>query len=552
MIKNSKEGILDLTLDLVRVPSISTSAGELEMARVIYDKLSELEYFKNNQNSLKLLPIKGDALGRSLVFALVKATHRTNKTVILTGHYDVVGVEDFGALKELAFDPIKYTQQLRHVDLDDDAARDLESGNYLFARGIMDMKAGLAIQMVMLAEASQNPHALSVNLIFLAVPDEENNSTGMRGAIPYLVKYQEEMGFDYIAAINCEPSSPVAPGDSRRYVFLGTVGKIMPVFYVVGKESHVGNWFEGLNSNLLSSYINILLEVRSELSDVKGKEVLPPPVCLKQKDLRDAYSVTLPGKAVAYYNYLTVTKSPAKILEEMKKIAEQAFSMTVNHLKDSSKGFSKRSGRSVNISWNVKVITYKELFDCARQNFSGDLEEYIRKYLKTLPGELDERDRAIALIGELLKFYPDKAPKIVVGFLPPYYPHRGNLRQSLKEKNIMEVVNEIIDLAKIEFGEELETVEYFSGITDLSYFGFQGTRQELLSLSENMPGWGSLYDIPIDDLVKLDIPVLNIGPSGKDAHRYTERIELDYSFNVAPKLLKMAIEKLGQKYQEGG
>ena len=25
---------------------------------------------------------------------------------------------------------------------------------------------------------------------------------------------------------------------------------------------------------------------------------------------------------------------------------------------------------------------------------------------------------------ELLKFYPDKNPMIVVGFLPPYYPHR--------------------------------------------------------------------------------------------------------------------------------
>lgn len=79
----------------------------------------------------------------------------------------------------------------------------------------------------------------------------------------------------------------------------------------------------------------------------------------------------------------------------------------------------------------------------------------------------------------------------------------------------------------------------WGGITDLSFFGFQGSREELVSLAENVPGWGNLYDIQIDDLVKLDVPVLNIGPSGKDAHKNTERLELDYSFRVVPKLLKL-------------
>ena len=32
-------------------------------------------------------------------------------------------------------------------------------------------------------------------------------------------------------------------GDENKYVYIGTVGKLMPSFYVVGKETHVGESF---------------------------------------------------------------------------------------------------------------------------------------------------------------------------------------------------------------------------------------------------------------------------------------------------------------------
>jgi len=45
------------------------------------------------------------------------------------------------------------------------------------------------------------------------------------------------------------------------------------------------------------------------------------------------------------------------------------------------------------------------------------------------------------------------------------------------------------------------------------------------------------YDLPLEDMQKLDLPVLDIGAFGKDAHRFTERIEKKYSFEVAPVLV---------------
>ena len=52
------------------------------------------------------------------------------------------------------------------------------------------MKAGIAIQMALLAEYSQKPEELPVNIGFLAVVDEENNSAGMRAAITHLAKLE--------------------------------------------------------------------------------------------------------------------------------------------------------------------------------------------------------------------------------------------------------------------------------------------------------------------------------------------------------------------------
>ena len=51
-----------------------------------------------------------------------------------------------------------------------------------------------------------------------------------------------------------------------------------------------------------------------EWIDSAGSEVYPPPTALKHRDLRDIYSVTLPAKAVTYFNYLYANKTPADAL----------------------------------------------------------------------------------------------------------------------------------------------------------------------------------------------------------------------------------------------
>lgn len=545
-IKLERNSIYNLMKDLVKVPSVSPGPEEVEVANLIHDKLAQLPYFQANKEDLTFIPYPDDPLKRKAVFAIVRAKPETKRTIILTGHIDVVDTSEARSLAELAFHPEEYTKRIGELELPKEAKEDLESGKYLFGRGVMDMKTGIAMQMALLADYSRDLESMPANIAFLAVGDEENNSAGMISAISFLANLQEE-GLDFIAAVNSEGIIPKYPGDTNRYIDIGTIGKIMPMFYCVGRESHVGQYYAGLNANLLSSAVSMLLEANADWAESWRGEVYPPPASLKQQDHREIYSVTLPARAAIYFNHLTVTSTPAEIMDRMKDIAQRAFEMTLEHMQTSAEKFTKMSNTPVPIPWEIKIRTWEELFAEVEKTFSGNLQEHVDKFIANLAPAMDERDKSLAIVGELIRLYPDKNPMILVGFLPPYYPHRTNKREAERELELLTIVEEIIEQARQEFSEPLAISEHFTSICDLSYVGFQGERDELLPLAYNTPGWGNIYDIPLDDLLKLDIPSVNLGPAGKDAHKFIERLELDYSLDVVPVLFKSLVEKLGNR-----
>ena len=545
MLRNTPEDIYALMLDLVKIGSFSATAGEKVCADRICDHLSRLSAFRKRPEDLKQVPLPGNPHGSTSVVALVRAEPPTNRTVVLEGHFDVVDIEVYGPLKEVALDPEACTRRMREMPLPEEAREDLESGNYLFGRGVMDMKFGLAMGMALLAEASENPGAFGVNLMLVAVPDEENNSAGMRAAVGALARAQEE-GLDLLGCIMVEPSDPGYTGGNGRVISFGTVGKIMPFVLVMGKEAHGSEYFDGINANLAMSHLNLLLEGNPDLADVGGEENYPPMVCLKQKDLREAYSITLPERAVAYYSLITIQHTPESLLERVDAAAAEALRRTAEHLDRSKAVFAERAKLP---AWpptpTGRVIRFGDLLRKARAAYAGDLDSALEAFFSGLPGSMDEREKAIALVNEVLTISGEKGPLAVTGFMPPFYPHRTNFRASEKEKAFAAVGEAIVEEARTRFGEILHKNEHFGGISDLSYLGFQGNPAELDALCENLPGWGTLYDLPVEDLLKLDIPALNIGPSGKDAHKMTERIELGYSLKVAPELLRSAIRMLG-------
>jgi len=131
-----------LTIDLVRTPSMNNTTGETVLAEKIASYLRNIEYFQKHPQYVWEVPLKDDRYGRKNVIAFLQGEKgSSSKTIILHGHIDTVGIEDFGKLKDYAFDPIVLAEKLKEVDLPPEVREDLESGEWMFGRGTNDMKS---------------------------------------------------------------------------------------------------------------------------------------------------------------------------------------------------------------------------------------------------------------------------------------------------------------------------------------------------------------------------------------------------------------------------
>src|SRR4051794_37492686 len=95
--------VRDLTLELVCMPSVNGTPDEVQFAARLHALLAARPSFKAHPKQVWREQIAGDPLGRENVFALVRGNGPT--TVVLTGHYDVVDIGNYGRLASLAFDP---------------------------------------------------------------------------------------------------------------------------------------------------------------------------------------------------------------------------------------------------------------------------------------------------------------------------------------------------------------------------------------------------------------------------------------------------------------
>jgi arginine utilization protein RocB len=534
-----------LLMDLIRIPSVSPSSErENEIACFIHDTLAATPYFRENPADLRLLPLEGDQLKRHLVFAIVRAPRRTSDTVIVAGHMDVVGTQACGSLAPWAFEPEEYTKRIASADISPEARRDLETGEWLFGRGLADMKSGVAVGLQMLIEAARDPSSLEANLAALFVPDEENNSSGMLSASSCLARFQKDEGLRYLACVELEPT--FATGDEAKpSIYLGSIGKINSFFFCAGKETHVGEYYEGFCAAPIISNINLMLDGNPEYADSLFGKAYPPFGCMRQMDLRREYSATIMTRAFAFYSYLTATKLPGQILSDMREIAEEALRRSIERYTVNASAFAKMCGFAATPrKWEPAVLSFEELSCRAKKVLGEGYEGFIEETLAGVAEGSDERIRAAALVEAMVDLCAIPGPMAVIGFLPPWYPHRANLGSSRGEKIVEKVASEASEKAKALFGEPLEIRPFFEGVSDLSYCGFQGESSEMDVFAENMPGWGRPYRLPREALAELDIPILNLGALGMDAHKNTERIHLPYAMDIFPELLRFTVRRI--------
>ncbi|MFA5903610.1 MAG: M20/M25/M40 family metallo-hydrolase [Desulfobacula sp.] len=547
----SPQKILDTFYDYVRINSETGTLKENKASDFVFGYFSRLAYFKTHPDRFGRLALPGDPFGRAVVWALVKG--RGRKTAVLMHHFDVVGIEDFLRFKDHAFEPDALMRELKKSPdvLSPEARKDLMSGEWIFGRGTADMKAGGAIQMAMI-EAYGELENFEGNLLMIAVPDEENMSAGMRGALPLLDALHERHGIDYALMINSEPHQRRSA--DRGLFSGGSIGKIMPFFYSRGILAHAGKSSEGFNPLLILSECIRRTEMNLDLADVNAAagEMSPLPTWLMARDGKTAYDVSMPLSAFGCLSMQPLSSSPSDILAGLKSLATKGAMKAVDRVNSGSGLYDEKTGRKSKAKkWQTRVHLFGEWLKMMTERHGQPFETF---YAKTLKGVHDRVESGTVTYGqgtwmlmdELFEYAGCEEPTLIIGIVPPFYPGVSYLDREDFKKTISDLHQALNSAAHSHHDRAYDLEAYFTGISDLSYTSVKP--QDLLAfqvtIPHEMPLYGGPYTIPFELIAKHAMPCINIGPWGKDFHKLSERVLKEDLLRCTPHLIQCALKHI--------
>jgi arginine utilization protein RocB len=545
MKKSRSERIKELLLELVRIQSDTGTRKERDIETYLYDWLGQRQYFKNRPDYFGLYPLPKDPLERSVVWGLVKG--QGDQTVILMHHHDVVDAFDYGGLAKWAYDPPKLQAALAGMDLTQEVRMDLESDKWIFGRGTGDMKAGAAIQCVLLEDYSEKPDFRG-NLLLLSVPDEENLSEGMRGSLGLLMDLKARFNLDYKLLINSE--SHLKDKGKIGTFHVGSAGKLLAVIYVRGRKSHISQIYQGLNPVLLLSEIVLQTELNTDYCDVVRGEVSPPPSWSYMRDNKEVYDASIPASAGGYLSLISLNRTPGDLIRQLKATCEHAVGRVMDKIRQSQTAYSRKSGRQEpEPAWQVNVNTFSELYQQALidagSRFKKDYDDGLEAIISDIRRQhLNSPEATLKIVEMTLGHVADLSPTVVIALSPPYYPPIHNEDFKHLPDDVDGLSDYLIGIAQNRWQEAYQKKNYMMGITDLSYAALKNSEDIVPYIGLNMPLWRKTYDIPFAEMEALSVPVINIGPWAKDLHKFTERVyKLDLCERT-PELIESGIDYL--------
>lgn len=522
----------NLSLLMTRWPSVTGSPDEASFSGKLRAHLAETLYFQRHPQQLFTVDSHGEPMTQNVV-ALVRGSGR--RTVVLAGHFDTVSIANYGTLAPLACDPEPLTEallkELRSRPLNGaeaKALKDFESGDFIAGRGLLDMKSGLAAGIAAL-ERFAELEAPEGNILFVATPDEENRSRGMRSLRNALPEIARRFDLDIVGGINLDASSCERDGEEGRAVYLGSIGKFAPFAFVIGRPTHAGYPFNGTSAHRISAEIIRAMDTVPELSDEAFGERSPPPVCLEARDIRDGYDVTTPDRVWLSFNWLTHRRSAADILGDFRTLVTGALNAAL----ETQDAHQARYRAAPKAKTQGTVLTYAELLERLKAR-GGDALDRLSALERSLSGGTDPLKVSREIVAAAATEAGIEGPAVIIGFGSLHYPLVHLERAGETGRAMRGRLQAVMQDAARRHSTSIKFKQIFAGISDMSFFGHRPDAGETGLLAANTPSAAFTDDAP-EGL--LSFPTVNIGPWGRDYHQKWERVHAPYTFEVLPDLV---------------
>lgn len=521
---NYSERVLSLTNEMCKKLSVVGTQGELELGNWLFDHIKSELKIRKLLKTVEIEKVVSDSPNKAVSIVLVYKPSNpiTDKTILMCGHIDTVGVEEFGDLSSVAGNSEILKKELP-FRVSNDFAVKIESEDFLVGRGTLDMKGSDAVMIELLLDWAKTEQPIPLALILVC--DEEDNSRGAKTTIPILNHKLEAAKLKPFMLLNGDYTSPRYSNDLHRYLYTGTIGKLLVAVSVFGETCHVGQSTEGIGAGTILSAITCELDLNSQLAEIVDGVALPLPTWLHTGDTRSRYDVKIPDEARGYLNYFYVLQTPETILQKIKLLIEQSISQLLIQRKSRYNTWSRIGGEGQFSERRIKVCTVDDLVPEGRDHTEFWLE--IENRIKDLP--IESRNRHFEIIAEALRFLAFTDPIVVIGLAPPFYPASYTPNHPIK--NIENKLKELEPMLRYQ--------PIYPYISDMSWFA-KVTNDVKKQIKLYGPAFNSseLFEPPIN------IPVIDLGPIGLGAHQLTEHVDKNYLLKVLPRLMSSIIIEL--------
>jgi arginine utilization protein RocB len=519
----------DWALWMTEQPTVTGTPGERSFPEALLKRIARSEALRSARTWLIRAP--DDPLGRSCAAVLVRGEGR--ETVLLTGHFDTVAIDDYGPLAHLATKPEALTHAMisalsePRTPAEKLALADLTSGDFLPGRGLLDMKAGLAAGLAALEAFASTPSRRG-NLLFVAVPDEEVNSNGARALAAALPGIEAENGIRVCAAINLDAIADNGNGSTGRAIALGSVGKLLLTALAIGQPSHACYPFNGMNAAVLAASIAAAVEWNPALADTAPGHAGMPPTLLCLKDGKAQYDVTTPASTFAAWNALTLGRTAESVFASFESIVRTAVASATSALAVRREAVL---GAGIEAAPVVEVHDAQRVVGLAQATNAGaaavrEAAEQAAASGANLPEQCRRITEAAFAASGLA------GPCVIIGFGSLPYP-AVSLSASAAAERLKDAAVRAAARAQARGAGSIAVSPFFQGISDMSFLG-EADASAFAIVADNTPAWttGVRWSGAV-----AGVPTINIGPWGRDYHTPLERLHAPYAFEHLPMLI---------------
>lgn len=479
--------------------------------------------------------------GRPIPWCFVPGT--TRQTVVLLAHYDTVGVGEFGQLGDprgtaIAFDPDAVRERLIDAARSESPAFDPlgmadlsverhEPGTWMFGRGGLDMKSGVAIGIALTHALASRREPLACGVLFVAAPDEENVSAGMIAAIRELRALRDARGLTLAGLLNLDYGDEPA-------AYVGAMGKLEIGCFVIGRPTHVSLPFAGIDAAELAAAIVTRVTRSRELVDRAGDAHSMPASTMRLRDLKEEYNVQTILEAYVEFNLITASRPLERTLEIVRREAALALHGLRQAHTDLAAWLSPGASTGGDDEDALRcVLTVPELAQRAEARSGSSAVEDGAAAIPSTPAR-DARTATLERLRHLARQAHLAGPAVIVHLVPPFYPHAapgdGPLVQAVRAALVDE--------------PDIAVKNYYPSISDACYASWRAEPVEVIA--RHMPALGREYHLPFEDARSLDLDVVNLGAWGRDGHGLMERVHAGYAFERLPRLLGAVLEQLSR------